>query len=326
MLAAFYRSNQPAVLVSVPLVVALLFAPAFWHAPLPSGALMPLAALVQSWIGESALAHALLGIVLVSSSTIQLAALLNALELMDRRNHLVAIAFPLALAGLGGPACYDPALLGLPLVLFALRRAWSITNTSAALAPLFDASLLIGLAALCYLPYVVLLVVLWISTSLIRSFAWREYVVPTIGVALMFYLAWMVLQLIGHAPWLPMRSLIPADMAPAVLWQGTARKAFLVLLLPTLLLALAAFNRSQSKSVIRGKNLRSAFMALALALALVIGLLATLKGGFPAVLAALPAGVIAAYLFLDPRRNWLAELSLMALAGMALWVRWGAGA
>jgi len=325
MLAAFFRSNQPAVLVSVPLVVVALFVPSFWHVPVQQGALMPLALLMQHWIGSSAWANALAGMALVSLATVQLSILVNAVELMDRRNHLVAIIFPLLLAGLGGTGCYDPALLGLPFVLFALRRAWSISNTGEALAALFDAALLIGLAALCYLPYAVLLVVLWISTSLIRPFAWREYVLPVVGLSLVFYIAWMALHLVGSAPWRPLLTVMPDDMAPAVLGQGLARKSFLVIAMPILLLALAAFYRSQAQSVMRGRNLRSAFMALALSLAVVMGLLTWLKGSFPAVLPALPAGGIAAYLFLNPKRRWLAELGLGAMLCAVLWVRWSGG-
>ena len=325
MLAAFFRSNQPAVLVSVPLVVAALFVPACWHAPVQNASLMPVASLMQHLVGGSAWANALAGMVLVALATVQLAILVNALELMDRRNHLVALTFPVLLAGLCGPGCYDPALLGLPFVLFALRRAWSISNTGAALAALFDAALLIGLAALCYLPYAVLLVVLWISTSLIRPFAWREYVLPVISVVLVFCIAWMALHLAGRTPWRPLLTVMPDDMAPAVLWQGLSRKAFLVIAMPILLLALAAFYRSQAQSVMRGRNLRSAFMALALSLAVLMGLLSWLKGSFPAVLAASPIGGIAAYLFLNPKRRWLAELGLGAMLCAALWVRWGGG-
>jgi hypothetical protein len=284
--------------------------------------LMPLAQLVQGLLGASAWAHALAGWLLTTIVAVQLAVLFNALELFDRRNHLLGLLFPIALAGLGGPGAYDPALLGMPFALLALRRAWSISNTGPALGALFDAALLIGMAALCYLPYAFLLVVVWASTSLLRPFAWREYVLPTIGLALVFYLTWAVLQLLHRTPWRPLPTVMAPDLFPAVIWSGAAHRAFLVLLVPQLLLAFAAFNRSHAQSVMRGKNLRSSFMAFALALVVLMALLSLLRGAFPAVLAALPAAVLLGYLHLSPKRGWLAEGAVLALALVAAWARW----
>lgn len=322
MLAATFRSNQPAVLLAVPLVSGALFVPAFWHAPAMADGLMPLAQLVQSLLGQAPWAHALVGWFLTTTVAVQLAVLFNALELYDRRNHLPGLLLPITLAGIGGPGAYDPALLGMPFALLALRRAWSINNTGPALSPLFDASLLIGLAALCYLPYAFLLVVIWSSASLLRPFAWREYVIPTVGLAFVFYLAWAALQLMLRTPWRPLPTVMAPDQLPAVIMNGAAHRVFLVLLIPQLLLAFAAFNRSHAQSVMRGKNLRSSFMAFAMALVLLMAMLSLLRGGFPAVLAAVPAAALLGYLHLDPRRGWLSEAAVLGLAVVAMWVRW----
>lgn len=321
MLAAFFRSNQPAVLLAAPVVTALLFAPAFWQAPAVSQPAMPLAALLGNWL-TAPWSRALAGIALVALVAIQLAALLNALELLDRRNHLAAVLLPVTLAGLGGPGCFDPALLGMPFVLMAMRRAWAITNTGSALSPLFDAGLLLGLAALCYLPYAFLLAVLWASASVIRPFAWREYALPALAMVLVFYLAWGVLRLADEPPWRPLLTVMQDDPHPFVA-VGGIRRAFIALLILLLLLGFAAFTRSYAQSVMRGKNLRSAVMALALALAVLMALLALLKGGFPAVLLAVPAAVLVSYLLLNPRHAWLGEAAAWSLAALALWIRWG---
>lgn len=322
MLAAFFRSNQPAVLLAAPVLAVALFLPSFWHAPAVAAGGMPLAALAEDLIGASSVARALAGLVLLLVAVAQFVALVNDLELMERRNHLVAFLLPVVLAGCGGAGLYDPALLGLPLVLHALRRCWSISNTGGALKPLFDAGLLAGLAALCYLPYALVVIVVWASVSVIRPFSWREYVVPLLGVLVLFYLAWCALRLGGHGPWLPLRSVMLDDGHPARPWQDGAHKAFTGLLAATLLVALAAFNSSYAHSVMRGKNLRSAFMAFAFVLVVLMILLRLLKGSFPAILAAVPAGVLAGYALIQPRRAWLAELSALALLGLALWVRW----
>ncbi|MBK9176375.1 MAG: hypothetical protein IPM46_08545 [Flavobacteriales bacterium] len=322
MLVGLFRSNQPAVLLAVPVLAAALFLPAFWHAPSVEGEGMPLAQLAQRLIGVAAWANAIAGIVLISIIAAQLALLLNALELMDRRNHLVALLFPVVLAGLGGPCCYDPALLGMPFVLMAVRRTWSVENNGPALRLLFDAGLLTGIAALCYLPYALMLMVIWASVSVIRPFAWREYALPLLAIGVVFYLTWAVLHLLGDTPWRPLLTITVPDLDSAVLWIGWPRKMFLSILVPMLLLALAAFNISYARCVMRGKNLRSSFMAFALALCVILLLLQWLKGSFPAVLAAAPAAVLSGYAVLNPRRDWLAELAVLGLLCTAIAVRW----
>lgn len=325
MLAGLFRSNQPAVLFAVPLVVAVLCGPAF-SAPveMPPG-LMPLAALVERMLGGIAWAHHLLGIVLVLMVAVQLALLVNGLELMERRNHLAALLFPVLLAGLGGEALYEPALLGMPLVLIALRRAWSINNTGAALGVLFDAGFLLGLATLCYLPYAFLLVVVWASVSVIRPFAWREHVMPVLGTALVLYLTWAALHLMDRTPWRPLLTVARWDAATAtVMHPTTVRWAFLVLAGLVLFVALMGFGSGYARSVMRGKNLRASFFAFATALGVLAVLLGSLNGSFPPVLAAVPLAVLCGYAFISPKRPWLQEAAVSGLVLLALWIKWAA--
>lgn len=323
MLAALFRSNQPAVLLAAPLLAIGLFLPAFWSEPAAAGqALMPLAGLAQRLLGASAAAHASAGMALLAFATVQLTLLMNDLELMDRRNHLVLLLFPVALAGLGRGGVYDPALLGLPFALGALRRTWALNSTGTALARLFDAGLLIGLAALCYLPHALLLPVVWASASLIRPFAWREYVLPALGAAVCFYLAWGAMALTDAGPWLPLRTVMAPEPDALAVWGDPPRRAFAVLLGLVLAVGLAAFAGSHARSVMRGKNLRSALMAMALSMVVTLLLLDGLKGSAPAVLAALPASAIGAYALLLPRRAWMAEAAAWGLLVLAAWARW----
>ncbi|MBL0129513.1 MAG: hypothetical protein IPP83_19145 [Flavobacteriales bacterium] len=322
MLAGLFRSNQPAVLLVLPVVVAGLFLPCFWHEPVAPGMMMPLAAAVASMIGPSAWAGVLLGLLLVMSIAVQLALLMNALEFMDRRNHLVAFLFPVALAGLGGGLGYDPALLGMPFVLMALRRTWSVGNADPALGASFNAGLLIGLAAMCYLPYAFLIAVLWASSSVIRPFAWREYVLPVVGMALPFYFAWVVLNLTDRLPWKPLHTILSPDADPMILSGSSVQVAFMVLMALVILVALFAFSSGYARSIIRGKNLRSSLLAFALALTVIMFMLHLIKDSFPAVLAAVPCAIFGGYAFVAPRRAWLAECAALGLLTLALWVRW----
>lgn len=321
MLAGLFRSNQPVVQFAMPLMVLLLFAPSY-RSPSPGFEnAMPLAELVEEVLRDCAWARHTLGIILIMMLSVQLTSLVNGADLMDRRNHLPALLLPLWLAGLDQEGPYHPALLGMPLVLVALRLTLSMSNTGTALRTLFDAGLLIGLAALCYLPFAFLLVMLWASASVIRPFAWREYVLPALAISLVFYLAWGALHLAGHTPWYPLRTMVEASVA-AQRSSSAARMLFLGLGTALFLDALTMFASSYARSVMRGKNLRSSFLSFAMALGVILGVQQFINGRFPTVLGAVPLAVISSYDLLTPRKRWLAEFAALGLLASACWQRW----
>lgn len=321
MLASLFRSNQPAVLLAVPVLVGVLFG-AQLFAPIPPRPMaMPLVELVDHLIGGSAWARNALSLLLVMAVSVQLAMLVNDMELMDRRNHFPAFLFPVLLAALGPHVLYGPALLGMPLVIAALRRTWSISNHGQALGALFDAGSLLGIASLFYLPYAFLVVVVWASVSVIRPFQWREYVLPLFGCAWVFYVAWGVLRLLGLTPWHPLFTIAhdQGEALPNVMW----RIALYVVLAMMLLVAAVVFARSYQRSVMRGKNLRSGFLAFMAALGVVIGFVRLLGGDVHPVLMAVPLGVFAGNALTGARRNWLSETACYALLALALVAQWG---
>lgn len=323
MVAGIFRSNQPAVLFLVPLVVLGLFLPDLPHGAVARPGLMPLAAAMERLVGNAGWLRQTVGLLLVLAVAVQATLLVNGLELMDRRNHLVALLFPLFMAGLSGPVLYEPALLGMPLVLLAFRRVWAMGNTGHVLGVVFDAGFLLGLASLCYLPYAFLLVVIWASVSVVRPFAWREYVLPVLGSATVFYLAWAVLRLAGSAPWQPLLTVLRFDPGAVAVVGGTpTRTSFLAMAGILLLFALMAFGNSYARTIMRGKNLRSSFMAFVTALVVLVLFLSAISGGFPPVLLAVPASVLCAHALLAPRKAWLAEAATLVLVLCGFWIRW----
>lgn len=322
MLTGLFRSNQPAVLLTALVLVPLLFAGAFSGAPVPEGVHMVLFQVLLDKAGASVPVQGGIAIGLVLILTLQLASLVNNTEQTDRRNHLVVFLFPVLFALFHRSVLLDPALAGMPLVIWAMRRAWSITNVGPALGPLFDAGLLLGLAALVYLPYTFLVVVVWASVSVIRPFQWREYLMPALGAAVVFYLAWGVLHLNGLTPWRPLLTVadtrLPALEAAPWAWRWL-RAGVLV---PVLLAALYEFTVSYQRGVMQVKNLRSSFLALGAALSVVVGGVYALNNAFPPVLLAVPVSVVAVHGFLGNRRMALRELALWVLLALALWAQW----
>ncbi len=322
MLVRLFRSNQSGILLALLVLVPLLFLKHV-QAPLPvSKQMMPafgsLVALfgMASWVQGVVL---MFTIVLVS---VQLTSLVNDADLMDQRNHLPALLFPILLAAQSPPGSIGSALYGLPFLIGALHRSWSIKSGGAALGALFDAGFLIGVAAQFYMPYSFLVVVVWASVSVIRPFLWREYLVPLMGLAICFYLTWGMLFLTGHGDWEPLRTVV--HVKPVTLIRSAGFHGMYFLLLTALFVfSLFGFARQYTKGVVREQNLRSAFIAFVVTMGVVIGLVSLLNGWYPSVLLAMPLALLFTFALLGKKRLWAAETAVFALLVLALWMQYG---
>lgn len=326
MLAALFRSNRPAVLMGVPLLAVAVFGRSIATVHSPSSAAMPLTVLVQQFLGLASWLPGAVGMVITAIIAIQLAGLSNNAELLGRRTHLPALLFPLLLAVLGRGGPLDPmgsgaAMFGMPMVILALDRTLSIANTGRAMGALFDAGVLLGIAALFYLPYAFLVVVVWASVSVIRPFQWREYIVPLLGCALMFYLTWAAFVLFGKEGWDPLRTVVQRTDRASI----THRVWWILLngwMVPMVLVSLAGFIGGYQHGVMRDKNLRSSFMAFFTGCGVIMGLSWFLDKDFPAVLLAAPLAIFLGHALIGTRRQLLSESATYVLLGLALWAQW----
>ncbi len=324
MLAHLFRSNRPAILVGLLVLVPLLFARDLVSPVAPAGNVMPLFGAFRSLLGDAPWAIGAATLLLVTILAVQVNALANATDLVDRRNHLPALLFPLLLSAFDRSELLDPALTGMPFVLWALRRTWSVTNRSDARSELFDAGLLVGVAALFYLPYLFLVVVLWASVSVIRPFEWREYVLPLLGSAVAIYLGWGILHLLGHTPWRPLLTI--SDLGRETFtqpWPSGQRWLLHALLWPVMAVALYHYADSYQRGIMRVKNIRSGFLGFCVAIGVIMAGVWLLNQAFPPVLLAIPLSVVASYAFMSDRRAWLSESAMVCLLVLALWVQWG---
>lgn len=324
MLVSLFRSNRPAVLLLLGVLVPALFLPGLWRTVLPEGPVMPLFALVVKPAGAWAWWPGLLTLVIVSLTAVQLTFLARDAELYEQRVHLPALLFPVLLALLAGDDALEPALLGLPLVVAAMARTWSIALAGGVLSRLFDAGLLLGIAALFFLPYAVLVLVVWASCSVIRPFHWREYVLPLLGTALPLYLAWAFLAYAEAGTWQPLGTVFllaprqeAVQMVPKALWWSSR-----IVLAGLLLVSLFVYAGGYQRGVMREKNLRASFMGFFFGMGVLALLLRFVDEMSPAALVVAPAALFLSHALLVKRRAWLGEVAMLLLLTAALWSRW----
>ena len=322
MLVRLFRTNQPGVLLALLLLVPLLFLQHLTMVPPPQESSMPLYKALQALFTGTPWAYGAAVFLMVCALAIQLTVAMNQAELTDRRNHLPALLFPLLLATWAIPGALGPAFFGMPLVLWAIGRTWSIAGGGNASGALFDAGMLLGLAALFYMPFAFLLVVIWASVSVIRPFQWRDYLIPLMGFLIAFYLAWGVLQLIGITDWRPLRTIArpaPFSDPKRIVLDGLQ----LAVLVPLFVVSLIRFAAHYQRGVVRQQNLRSSFLALATSLGIIIGAVLLLNGWFPPVLLAAPMAILFTFAFLGVRKAWLGECAVIVVFSLALWQQYG---
>jgi hypothetical protein len=84
---------------------------------------------------------------------------------------------------------FNAVLLANTLVAFIIIRLFSVYKKPECYRDLFDIGMLIGMCSLIYFPSVALLLLFFLGLSLLRPFAWREWVVGALGALTPFMLA-----------------------------------------------------------------------------------------------------------------------------------------
>jgi hypothetical protein len=325
MLANLFRSNQPAVLAGVLVLVPVLFGASFLRTIQLPELSMPLQAVVVALVTSQPWSQGLLAIFVVALIGVQLCFLVNDAELMERRTHLPALCFPILMAAFGPAAPLDPALMGMPFVIAALQRTWTMINTGRVMSVLFDAGMFLGVAAMFYLPHAFLVVVVWASVSVIRPFQWREYLVPFLGCAVVFYFAWAILTLAGVQEWHPLHTIAFAHVSdPAIGSVPDSQRILLFMVLGGMIpVGALSYARSYRRGIMRQKNLRSSWLAFVAALAILLVLIWLLTSKVPPVLVAVPLSVFASHALQGTQRAWVGEAAVYSLLILALWAQWG---
>lgn len=317
-----FRPDRPTAFLLLLLALPVLWLPVFL-APmgLAERQHMPLFAPVADLVERTPWTGPLLGMLATAAALVLLDRIANDLELFERRTRLPALVFLLLLAAGPTGLSLGPALLAMPLVLLAMRRTLGVQGGQRVLGPLFDAGLLIGTAALVYLPYAFMVVAVWATVSVLRPFAWREYVVPFLGMLLPLYLVFLGGRLSGVRMAEPLGTVMRLELPSA--WDSPrfARLATGSLLL-LLAASLAAYARSYGHRVMRGKGMMAALLAHALALSVLVVFELFTHGRWPSVLVAFPLALLSTYLLLPLRKAWVGEVVVLLLLLLAVGGQW----
>lgn len=160
-----------------------------------------------------------------------------------------------------------PVLLANIFVLLGLNNHLKIFHQPRVLAEYFQAGFWYGLAAVCFPPYLLLVVAIWIGSIATRAFHWREYLIPILAFAVPFgyWLSWLYFNdnmdgMVLFRKWVSFDS-----QSYFSTWNKSA-KVFGALMTLSLLFAIPRYLFLSERSSNKAKTVRTIFFVVALSI------------------------------------------------------------
>jgi hypothetical protein len=80
----------------------------------------------------------------------------------------------------------SPALICNFLIIVIIDKFLKLSKTGSAMSIMFDVGMIIAIGTLIYFPFILMLVMLWLSLLMYRAFSWREWISGLIGFLTIF--------------------------------------------------------------------------------------------------------------------------------------------
>ncbi|MDZ4844461.1 MAG: hypothetical protein SH857_02815 [Chitinophagales bacterium] len=190
----FFNVNNPSVIVFVFFYVLLLNSALFF-----SSGLFPVAAthapfsnlffsLTGFLFGNNHYVLSLLSIVLVFAQSLMMNNLVNNAKVFTNGTYVPAIIYALLASLFTEFLFLTPVLLATLFLILAIGKALKLYKQHHAIGDIYDMSFLIGIASLFYMPFALLLLLVFVSLAVMRSFNWREWVAGLLGFFSIYFL------------------------------------------------------------------------------------------------------------------------------------------
>ena len=188
MIVRIFKTNQVYIFAFIPLVLLALRWPVLLQpAPFTSSGQLPLLTDFFAWLSNYSWLSLLLGIMAVTFQSYVLADIGNEHRLVAYSSNLHALIIALFYSVFLSHNWFTPALLADVFIVLGLKVTLDIFHQGEIRGKLFRAGIYIGMASVFYLPSSFMLLILFYDLAIIRTFSWREYVIPLLGMILVYF-------------------------------------------------------------------------------------------------------------------------------------------
>ena len=112
----------------------------------------------------------------------------NHYNLLGKPNFLTALMFMTLVSVFIPFLVLSPTLICNFITIWMLQKLFNIYKHADVKGIMFDLGLIVAFGSLIYFPFIIMLLLIWISLIIYRPFDWREWVTPLLGVILVYFL------------------------------------------------------------------------------------------------------------------------------------------
>ena len=182
MIVRIFKTNQVYIYAFIPLVLFALRWPVLVHdAPFSPAGQLPFLTQFFAWLSTVPVYSLLLGVICITYQAYVLSELCNEHRLLPFSSNLTAFLLAISYSVFAHHNWFSPVIFSNLFSVLALKRILNIYQQGDIQGNLFRASLYISLASIFYLPASFMMLVIFYDLYTIRTFNWREYVIPLIG-------------------------------------------------------------------------------------------------------------------------------------------------
>jgi hypothetical protein len=302
-----FNSNQPFIKIIIVLVNFLIW--------IPRGIVgyVPETEVLWSWMEPLTipLVNASLCAVFITAVALAINFMVGALEFELRGSHIPAFSFSVICSTLLFESGFHLVLVAIIPLLISIFKILSVYRESKAFPKYFEAGFWLGVSILLYKPFVLLLPIYILTIAYTRTFSWREWFLPVVGVITPPAI-WVQLEFLRTGEFTIMKML-------ALEWNLHWTYDFthwlvIVCWLLMALVALRTYWATYGKSTNKSKNTKNGFLILSIGLILCVGLSEALNGFTAMVPFAISISVLMAFLFSGMlKRIWSTSLFILFL-------------
>ncbi|MGE0635242.1 MAG: DUF6427 family protein [Bacteroidia bacterium] len=318
MFIRFFKTNQPASLIALPLFAVLLWLVSWIQPQVSSGVFAMPFFQFFSFLSSVPVLSELVAFALVLTQSFYLNYIINKHDLRESRertNFLTALFGILLLSLFPAFRTLLPQHFSAIFLLLLLDRVFDSYRKDSAFSNCFDAGFFASIASLFYLPSAVFFFLVWAGFVVLRPFNWREWVISFLG----FIIPWVIV--ISYYFWFDRLSdffeqQITVWFSASYFDFDKPEHAELILIFSGILFfpALMNFLKMMSSGKVKTNKFLLLFLWFLL-IAVVSAFVFPVASYTHFTLAAIPLAVIVANWFLSLKKAWIAESLFLILLG-----------
>jgi hypothetical protein len=263
-------------------------------------------------------ANIILAAILVFAQALLLNYLINFYNLLGKPSFLPGLMFIVASSLFTPFLILSPPLICNFLVLWMLFKLFGLYKTDNAKSTAYDLGMLVAVGSLIYLPFIYLILGVWIAFLLFRPFDIRDWMASLFGYVTVFFFLAVYYYLTNrlttfYTIWLPLGTRFPNSI-------HINQYSYLILV-PVLVIFILCFFKLRQVFYKSYVQIRKSYQLLLLLF--IIGALAFyVKAEFKLnhfLLCAVPTAVFFAYYFLYATKRWFYEILFLLLVGSIIY-------